>query len=201
MTNHTEPPSNPDVDRFDRWAATYDRSLMQRLFFGPVHFRMLDLIAQEGPKEPPCCILDVGCGTGRLLRDASDRWPEAQFFGVDPAEHMVLQARRLNPNAAIQTAPAEAIPFPDQTADLALSSISFHHWADHAKAVQEIARVLKPGGYFCLADHYFLFTKLLGEKVKSRSEIRSLMMNAGLTIRQHRGMGIRFVLITLAQKP
>jgi ubiquinone/menaquinone biosynthesis C-methylase UbiE len=201
MSKHIEHLSNPDVDRFDRWAATYDRSLMQRLFFGPVHNRMLDFIVQAGPQEPPCCILDVGCGTGRLLHDASARWPKAKFYGVDPAEHMAFKARRLNPMAAIQVAPAEAIPFPDQTADLVLSSISFHHWADHAKAVKEIARVLKPGGFFCLADHYFLLTKLLGEKVKSKSEIRSLMENAGLTVQGHRGMGIRFVLITLAQKP
>lgn len=201
MSNPIEHAPNPDVDRFDQWAATYDRSLMQRLFFGPVHNRMLDLIARDGPKEPPCCILDVGCGTGRLLHDASDRWPEAKFYGVDPAEHMALKARRLNPKASIQIAPAESIPFPDGTADLVLSSISFHHWADHAKAVKEVARMLKPGGFFCLADHQFLLTKFLGEKVKSKSEIRYLMVNAGLTVRVHRGMGIRFVLITLAQKP
>ncbi len=192
--------TNHDVERFDRWAATYDQSVMQRLFFGPVHTKMLDLIVREGPKDSPGCILDIGCGTGRLLRLAAVRWPEAQLIGVDPAEGMVLEARRLNPDATFKLALAESIPFPDQTADLILSSLSFHHWADHQKALYEIARVLRPGGWFCLADHIFLFSRVFGEKVKSRNEIRAFANGAGLTIRRQKLLGLRYVLITLAQK-
>lgn len=172
---------------------------MQRLFFGPVHSKMLDLLAQEGPKDPSC-IIDVGCGTGRLLRAASIRWPEAQLFGVDPAEHMVSEADRLNPHAIFKLASAESLPFPDQTADIVLSSLSFHHWADQIKGVEEIARVLRSGGLFCLADHTFLLAQLFGEKVKSREQIQALLVGAGLTVRQHQRLGMRFVLITLAQK-
>lgn len=192
--------ANPDIDRFDRWAATYDRSVMQRLFFGPVHAKMLELLVQDGPQDPPATILDIGCGTGRLLRRLSDRWPEAKLLGVDPAEGMLSEASRLTPNALFKQAAAEALPFPDQTIDLVLSSLSFHHWADHQKCVREIARVLRPGGWFCLADHIFLLSRLSGEKVKSRNEIRRLMNGAGLTVRRHKRLGIRFVLITLAQK-
>jgi ubiquinone/menaquinone biosynthesis C-methylase UbiE len=193
--------TNSDVKRFDRWAATYDQSVMQRLYFGPVHSKMLDLLVQEGPKDPPSCIIDVGCGTGRLLRAASVRWPEAQLFGVDPAERMVSEANRLNPNAIFKLASAESLPFPDQTADIVLSSLSFHHWANQEKGLQEIARVLRPGGLFCLADHILLLLgKLSGEKVKSRNQIRALIIGAGLAVRQHQRLGMRFVLITLAQK-
>ena len=201
MDNKNVPkPTKPDVERFDRWAATYDQSVMQRLYFGPVHSKMLDLLVRERPKVPPSCILDVGCGTGRLLRAASVRWPEAQLLGIDPADQMISEAARLNPKASFRLAFAEALPFPDRIADIVLSSLSFHHWADQPKGLHEIARVLHPGGYSCLADHAMLLTKLFGEKVKSREEIRLLLMSAGLTVRQHRGMGMRFVLITLAQK-
>jgi ubiquinone/menaquinone biosynthesis C-methylase UbiE len=191
---------NADIDRFDQWAATYERSIGQRWFFGPVHKKILGLLKSEWTGSAPFCILDVGCGTGRLLRAASIIWPETQLLGVDPAPHMVTEAARLNPKATFKVAQGEALPFPDQSIDIVMSSISFHHWVDHQKAVREIARVLRPGGAFCLADHIFLLAKLWGEKVKSRQEIRSLMMNAGLTVRQHQGMGIRFVLITLSQK-
>jgi ubiquinone/menaquinone biosynthesis C-methylase UbiE len=200
MNNRIVPSTtNYDVKRFDKWAATYDQSVLQRLYFGPVHSKMLDLLVQE-LKDPPRRIIDVGCGTGRLLRAASVRWPEAQLFGVDPAEQMVSVANRFNPNATFTLAWAESLPFPDQAADVVLSSISFHHWANQAKGLQEIARVLRPGGLFCLADHALLLLKLFGEKVKSRNQIRTLMIGAGLTVRRHQRLRMRFVLITLAQK-
>ena len=201
MNEKNEPETtSADIERFDKWAATYDQSIAQYWFFGPIHKKMLGMLIREWTQSPPGCILDVGCGTGRLLRAASVHWPEAQLFGVDPAPHMIAEASRLNPTATFKVAQGEAIPFPDQSIDVVMSSLSFHHWVDHQKAVHEIARVLRPGGVFCLADHIFLLSKLWGEKVKSRQEIRTLMLNAGLTVRRHKGMGIRFVLITLAQK-
>jgi ubiquinone/menaquinone biosynthesis C-methylase UbiE len=201
MDNKTVPSTtNGDVQRFNQWAATYDQSVMQKLYFGPVHSKMLDLLVQEGLKDPPRCIIDVGCGTGRLLRAVSARWPDAQLFGVDPAEQMISEANQLNPNATFKVAPAESLPFPDAIADIVLSSLSFHHWADQAKGLQEVARVLRPGGFFCLADHTMQIAILTGEKVKSRDQTRALLMGAGLAIRQHQKLGLRFVLITLAQK-
>lgn len=144
--------------------------------------------------------MDVGCGTGRLLRAASVRWPEAQLIGVDPAREMISQANRLYPNAAFKLAPAESLPLPDESADIVLSSISFHHWADQKKGIQEIARVLRPGGLFCLADQTILLTRLFGGRVKSRRQIRALLTGAGLVVRRHQRFRARFVLITLAQK-
>jgi ubiquinone/menaquinone biosynthesis C-methylase UbiE len=188
-----------DVKRFDRWAPTYDRSPLQKLYFEPVHAAMLDLLARE-LKDVPRFIVDVGCGTGRLLRAATARWPEARLFGVDPAEQMLSVAARLNPHATFQLAPAETLPFSDQTAELVLSSLSFHHWSNQAKGVHEVARVLRPGGFFCLADYRILLTRLFGGKVKSGKEIRALMTSAGLAVRRQQGLGIRFVLISLAQK-
>ena len=200
MDHRNIPPSEPDVKRFNQWAATYDRSVMQSLFFRPVHAKMLGLLERELSADPPGRIIDVGCGTGRLLRAVSARWPKTQVFGVDPAKEMIAEASRLNPEGVFKVGQAEALPFPDQAVDVVLSSISFHHWADHAKGIQEVARVLRPGGVFCLADHSFLLARVFGEQVRSGEEIRSLMADAGLAVRRQLGMGLRFVLITLARK-
>ena len=191
--------TNPDVKHFNHWAPTYEQSFMQRLYFGPVHAMVLEVLASTLAKEPKS-ILDVGCGTGRFLRMAAIKWPEAQLTGIDPAERMISEATRLNPIATFKVGFAESLPFTDQCADVVISSLSFHHWEDQKKGIQEIARVLKPGGLFCLADHDFQLLKLFGEDVKSRKEISGLMFEAGFTIRQQRGLGLRFVLITLAQK-
>ncbi|HEX7324983.1 MAG TPA: class I SAM-dependent methyltransferase [Rhodanobacteraceae bacterium] len=140
-----------DVEHFDRQAATYDESWIQR-YVAQVHAKMLDLIDANTPCLGPQCIVDVGCGTGRLLRAAAARWPEARLIGVDPAVHMVERARQLLPAATFEVAMAEHLPLPDAAADWILGSISFHHWADQPKGVREAVRVLRPGGLLCFAD-------------------------------------------------
>ncbi len=189
-----------DVGRFGRWAPTYEQSSMQRWLFGPAHKRMLDLLAAYGPATAPQRVVDVGCGTDRLLRAVELRWPGAALIGVDAAAGMVEEARRLNPKAHFENATAESLPLPDASVDLVLSSISFHHWADQAQGVREVARILRPGGWFCLADHEFLLGRLWGDKVRTRGEVRQLMSAASLTVRKQAGWGIRFVQFTLAQK-
>jgi ubiquinone/menaquinone biosynthesis C-methylase UbiE len=81
-----------------------------------------------------------------------------------------------------------------------MTSLSFHHWADQKKGLSEIARVLRPGGFFCLADHTLRIAGLRGEKIRSRGHIRELMAGAGLAVKQQIKLRMRFVLITLAQK-
>jgi ubiquinone/menaquinone biosynthesis C-methylase UbiE len=191
---------NPDVDRFDEWACTYEKSIAQRWYFDPVHARMLDAIAQARPGEAPGAILDVGCGTGRYLRDAAQRWPGARLCGVDPAAGMIAEARRLQPSIEFRAGAAESLDFPDGTFDGVSTSLSFHHWADQRQGAREIARVLRPGGWFCLADHSFVIARWFGEKVRSRREIRGILEAAGLRIRLTQSVPFRFVGITLADK-
>lgn len=190
-----------DVERFDEWAATYDGSLLQRLFFVPIHTRILDLLARESPEDSlPGRILDVGCGTGRLLRAASVRWPQAELLGADPAANMVAEAQRLSPTVRVELAPAESLPFSDESVDVVTSSLSFHHWADQRKGIEEITRVLRPGGLFCLADHTFLPARMSGERPRNRGQLRALMKDAGLDVVRQRWIRMPFVLLSLARK-
>ena len=190
-----------DIRQFNRWAATYDTSILQRWYFGPIHSAMLDLLEQEERIEhSPKSILDIGCGTGRLLRAVSARWPKAELFGVNAAARMISEAKRLNPSATFNVARAEALPIPNQSMDFVLSSFSFQHWADHSKGLQEIARVLRPGGLFCLADHTMRLAKVFNERVRSGKALWAFIGSAGLAFRVHRRLWMRFVLVTVAQK-
>jgi len=138
-----------DVEQFDRWSKRYERSKWQWLHFDRVHRHAFKLAAPFGE---PSAILDVGCGTGRLLRAAHARWPNARLVGVDPSEGMIA-AGRGRTRAELHIAGAEAIPLPDRSVDLAFSTIAFHHWADPARGLREVARVLRPGGGFVLIDN------------------------------------------------
>jgi ubiquinone/menaquinone biosynthesis C-methylase UbiE len=142
-----------NVGRFGRWADTYDRSVLQRVLFGPLQETVLEQAALDVPA--PASVLDIGCGTGQLLRRASRHFPEATLTGVDPSDGMVRVAQASVPVGApvrFVEAYAEHLPFDDGAFDLVTTTMSFHHWADQPAALREVRRVMAPGGEFLLAD-------------------------------------------------
>jgi ubiquinone/menaquinone biosynthesis C-methylase UbiE len=171
-----------DVQDFDRRSATYENSRRQGYIFDRVQRIVLDL-AKNGKK--PESILDVGCGTGRLLRKAKEYWPDARLIGVDPAEGMMQQATQLLSDAEFHVAMAESLPLPDASVDLVFSTLSFHHWNDQAKGVSEIARVLRPQGQFLLADIMVPFGLSLVVSHFNRNnaaKTREMFAQAGLNV-------------------
>lgn len=190
-----------DVEHFEHWSSTYEDHWMQRVLFDPAHQATLKLAASFVPK--PSSVLDVGCGTGKLLRRARATWPDAHLIGVDPAKGMLEMARRLTPNATFYTGTGEALPLQDASVDLAMSTISFHHWQDQAAGVREVARVLRPGGYFLLVDFSFpdwLVRLFRLRRMHSRARMRALFEQAGLRVQTQQKVGWRGWLITAGQK-
>jgi ubiquinone/menaquinone biosynthesis C-methylase UbiE len=99
-------------------------------------------------------VLDVGCGTGALLRQMNARLPNAlELIGADPAIEMVRIAReRAEGIEQFLQANAEQLPFGGGHFDLIASTSSFDHWTDQYRGVAEAARVLHPLGRFVLVD-------------------------------------------------
>jgi ubiquinone/menaquinone biosynthesis C-methylase UbiE len=173
---------NADVEHFNKRAATYEKASSQGYFFDRIQRRVLSLTRDQTHPE---VIMDVGCGTGRLLRKAKQQYPKARLIGIDAAEKMIQQAAMLLPEAEFHVARAEALPLPDASVDLAFSTLSFHHWADQAKGISEIARVLRPQGRFLLAD--IVIPRWLSLFVRhfrhnSPARIREMFTRAGLTV-------------------
>jgi len=196
-------PESEDVQKFHRWSRSYERSLGQIFLFGPVHKAVVALVAARLDGVTPARVLDVGCGTGRLLRRAALRWPHARMIGVDPASGMIEQARRLTPDAEFAIGSGEALPLPDASVDAAFSTVSFHHWADQLAGIREVARTLRPGGCFCLADG--ALPAVLGRliphtRIHTRKEMRALFEEAGLSVSVQKRIVAGGVLATIGQK-
>jgi ubiquinone/menaquinone biosynthesis C-methylase UbiE len=191
-----------DVQDFDRRSATYENSRRQGYIFDRVQRIVLDL-AKNGKK--PESILDVGCGTGRLLRKAKENWPDARLIGVDPAEGMIQQATQLLPDAEFHVAMAESLPLPDASVDLVFSTLSFHHWSNQAKGVSEIARVLHSQGRFLLADIMlpFGFSHVFRHfKRNNPAKTREMFVKAGLNVefQQRQWRWSRILVVTGGKK-
>jgi len=126
----------------------------------------------------PRRVLDVGCGTGYLLRLLAARYPQAaELAGIDAAPSMIETARRAadDPRLRFMVGTAERLPYPDDAFDLVVSTTSFDHWADQIAGLRECARVLAPGGHLVLADQFsplLVPTLLAGRRGKARTRRR-----------------------------
>ncbi len=88
-------------------------------------------------------ILDVGCGTGLASGPLLDN--DFTVVGVDPSEPMLAHARHHYPEAQWVVGTAEKLPFDDASFDVVISAQVVHR-VDRTAAMNEILRVLKPGG-------------------------------------------------------
>jgi ubiquinone/menaquinone biosynthesis C-methylase UbiE len=200
--NNTKIPNN-DVQFFDRWAPTYDRNIMN-IFIDRIHHILLDQAVQANHSQPPENVIDVGCGTGRLLRGAKKRWPEAYLIGIDPSWGMLEVARQRTPGATFFNGSAESLPFPDDSADLVVSTLSFHHWSNQEAGLIEIARVLRPGGRFCLGDLGLpTYLAWLTHHVDGNNPAtwRSLFDQAGFELLSINRQMTGFLLVAVSEKP
>ncbi len=189
---------NNDLERFERWSRTYEHSWIQR-YLDEVHRFMVETVATEEPGLNPKVILDVGCGTGRLLRRLATVWPAAQLVGVDAATGMIELARKLAPTITFYQAVAECLPLADATVDLVMSAVSLHHWEDAALGVREIRRVLRDGGMFCLADISVprWLAKVFHSRARSGEAIRDLLLKSRFEPRVQRRTAAGILLVSL----
>ena len=103
-------------------------------------------------------LLDVGCGTATLLLAAKAHAPTIEAIGIDSDERVLALARKKIAESKLKVevmqAGAEHLPFPPDSFDIVISTLTFHHLPTEVKklAMQEIYRVLKPGGRLVLAD-------------------------------------------------
>jgi arsenite methyltransferase len=124
---------------------------------------ILDGLRLRGDEQ----VLDIGCGRGAVLTAVARRLKSGRVTGVDlwsthdqsgNARDVTLRNASLEgvrERVDIETGDMRALPFPDGTFEVVVSSLAIHNLrtnADRARAVAEAWRVLKPGGRLVIAD-------------------------------------------------
>lgn len=102
-------------------------------------------------------LLDIGCGTGRFLREVKSNYPTLAVTALDLSPFYLAEARRLLApwsRSDFIAAPAEEIPRPAASFDIVTAIYLFHELPPRQRraVAGEIARLLKPGGTFILLD-------------------------------------------------
>ncbi len=106
-------------------------------------------------------ILDVGCGGGGAIKLLHTRNNDCKICGVDFSDDMVSLSREINKELVkaniveIITGNVTNIPYPGNTFDLVTAFETDYFWPDMPEALEEILRVLKPGGIFLIVDEAY----------------------------------------------
>jgi ubiquinone/menaquinone biosynthesis C-methylase UbiE len=159
--------TNDDYNAKSSW---YDRLLNPLL--NHIRKALVEWIIANQPKR----ILDVGCGTGKQLSLLPEN---VDAVGIDISDAMLEQAE-LQARGKCKRADATNIPFEDNEFDLVISQFALHEKDNETiqAELEEICRVLKPGGVFSVTD----FDKPMQNSILSKIlgwGIRQLENHAG----------------------
>nr|HPJ71250.1 class I SAM-dependent methyltransferase [bacterium] len=143
MTNLPDRVKSANRAVFDRGASRYDEE-------NPAHYNrvtqariaeVLDIIRQgaDGGR-----LLDAGCGTGNVLREARNRFSEVFQFDIS----FEMCRRAAGKGADVVCADFDHIPFPAETFSGVTAFSVIHHLVDQKTLLAETFRVLQPGGFF-----------------------------------------------------
>lgn len=112
-------------------------------------------------------ILDTGTGTGDFIEVLKKVFPNATITGIDPNTESLKEAALKYPEISFIEMSAENLEFNDNSFDLASISMALHHLPDIKKALEEIQRVVKPGGWI-------IVNELFSDNLKPAEEVHKM---------------------------
>jgi SAM-dependent methyltransferase len=137
---------------------------------GPADFGNFEantrFLRMSGALHPESEILEIGSGTGNLLRRLVDEGHRAQ--GVEINRTLIAEGRRWHGELPIQAVDGVKLPFPDASFDVVLSFDVFEHIPDSDGHLAEVRRVLRPGGYYLMQTPN-KWTNVVFETIRWRS--------------------------------
>ncbi len=147
------------------------------------------------PKITPSKALDLGCGGGRNAGELLIKYPDIYVTAVDYSDLSVAKAREYNRDmivsgrCTVQQGDVSDLHLPEENYDLATAFETIYFWPGLEKCFRQVAKVVKPGGYFLICNESdgrdatgLKFEKIIdGMKCHTAEEIESALKNAGFS--------------------
>jgi SAM-dependent methyltransferase len=119
-------------------------------WFQGLHANLITLFQQHAPDRIQRSIVDVGCGTGGLLRKLAHSFPDAQIIGLD-VDEAACRAARDKSRRLVCVASASAVPFRENSFDVIFSAdVLCHARVDELESVRNFHRCLTGNGVLLL---------------------------------------------------
>jgi len=178
---------NPDKIRemFNDISAYYDK--MNNFISCGTHYIIKNLIVKKLNIKPNTKVLDLCCGTGDIPQIISKIYPECKVFGLDFSPEMLKLAKLKQPKGIYILGDCTNLPFKENEFDYITICFGLRNIQNRQKALQEIYRVLVPGGKFLHLDFgihnyafklFEYFVPLITKIFKANSEHYKYLINS-----------------------
>jgi len=193
---------------FDQLAPTWDKELTQE------RLERLGKIVKEMGIEPGYCVLDIGSGTGVLVPLLiAELAGQGEIIAVDFSAEMLrhAMAKNFSPSVDFVQAHVLAIPLADSCVDIAVCNSAFPHFNDKARALKEIARVLRQNGRLVICHtmsremlnqlHQSIGGIVAGDLLPDESQLRWLIKQARLKVTRFEDNAQQYLIIAEKSPP
>lgn len=108
--------------------------------------------------NPTGTLVDIGCGSGNLIVQIAESFPDLNLIGIDIASEILEFAKKraldrsLGKRIEFKIGNVEKLPFSNESIDFIISTFSLHHWVNPVEGFNEIHRVLKRDGTLLIFD-------------------------------------------------
>ncbi|MFC4548762.1 MULTISPECIES: class I SAM-dependent methyltransferase [Halorussus] len=139
-------------EEFDEWAADgRDRGMEDR------HWHTAKYVLARMPVEEGETVLDLGTGSGYAVRALRDTQRAGRAYGLDGSPEMARNARGYtdDPQVGFLVGDFDYLPFADDSVDHVFTMEAFYYANDPEHVLEEVRRILRPGGtFFCAVNYY-----------------------------------------------
>jgi len=166
--------------------------------------------------KPDSCVLDIGCGGGKAVKEIASYVSKGKVYGIDYSEDMVQLSKKVTDNLIKQSiveimyGTVSSLPFPDNMFDFVTAFETYYFWPDLINDLTEVKRVLKPGAFLLLVhavykDNQFekrngKLVNLLDIKIHTPDEYKDFLSEAGYQIEKINNLPEKNWITVVAQK-
>jgi len=149
-------PRKPNIEGLDNPEVAKAFEKMTKILpFRLLRNKVLSKLKDFNPKGT---LVDLGCGSGNLIIQIAESFPDLNLIGIDISSEILEFAKKqaldrgLGKKIEFKIGNVEKLPFSNESIDFIISTFSLHHWVNPLKGFNEIHRVLKRDGTLLIFD-------------------------------------------------
>ena len=195
---------------WEKLAHKYNNLWVQKYSLGPTRREVKKIVLPLLEKNKELKILDIGCGTGQLIKEISEHYNKVNYLGIDVAENMIEVAKKNNKgkNVKFKTSSIESFENNDKY-DIIICTHAFPYFPNKQEIIKKMAGLCNKKGQVIIVNsstnslkdliiNFFLKATTSKAKYLSIDEMKKLFKSAKLKVKKIEVIRERFYMPTIA---